>query len=90
MELPAWAPGPRSHDRVLAHRHLVPARLVPDVATALYPRNHFGDFEDWLKKLAEACERIRFEGVKDIRYAITDTKERADENLEGRGVSADE
>jgi hypothetical protein len=41
--------------------------------TGIYPGNHFGEVEEGLLELAEACERIRFEGVTDIAYRILDT-----------------
>ena len=45
---------------------------LPMTPTGLYPANHFGEIESGLTALAEACERIRFEGVQNVSYAIVD------------------
>jgi hypothetical protein len=39
--------------------------------TGVHLGNHFGEIEEALKQLAEACG-LRFEGVKDIHYTIVD------------------
>jgi hypothetical protein len=43
---------------------------LPMTPTGLYPANHFGEIVEGLPGLAEACERIRFEGVRDVTYAL--------------------
>ena len=45
---------------------------LPMTPTGLYPANHFGEIETGLPELAEACERIRFEGVKEVSYSIVE------------------
>ena len=36
------------------------------------PGNHFGEVEEGLPALAEACERIRFEGLQDVTFRLLD------------------
>jgi Protein of unknown function (DUF3830) len=43
---------------------------LPMSPTGLYPANHFGEVVDGLPELAEACESIRFDGVRDVMYRI--------------------
>ncbi len=43
---------------------------LPMSPTGIYPANHFGEIETGLAALAEACERIRFEGVKQIEFRL--------------------
>ena len=72
MELPAWV---RAAKGTTEYWHIAiwyGRDSFPMSPTGIYPGNHFGEIEDGLKGLAEACERIRFEGVKDIRYTIID------------------
>jgi hypothetical protein len=45
---------------------------LPMTPTGLYPANHFGEIESGLTELAEACERIRFEGVREISYTFVE------------------
>jgi hypothetical protein len=69
-------PGPRRDEGTTEYWHIAHwygRDSFPIAPTAVYPSNHIGQIEDGLKKLAEACERIRFEGVKDIPYAIMDS-----------------
>lgn len=43
---------------------------IPMSPTGIYPGNHFGEVVEGLPELAEACERIRFEGVRDVSYRL--------------------
>jgi hypothetical protein len=43
---------------------------LPMSPTGIYPANHFGEIEHGLPQLAEACERIRFEGVRNVTFRI--------------------
>jgi hypothetical protein len=43
---------------------------LPMSPTGLYPANHFGEIESGLVELAEACERIRFEGVRNVTFRL--------------------
>jgi len=45
---------------------------LPMSPTGLYPANHFGEVVEGLAVLADACERIRFEGVRPVTYRILD------------------
>jgi hypothetical protein len=45
---------------------------LPMTPSGLEPGNHFGEIVDGLDRIAEACERIRFEGVVDVRFALVD------------------
>lgn len=38
--------------------------------TGVYPDNHFGEIEIGLPELADACERIRFEDIRNISYRM--------------------
>jgi hypothetical protein len=48
---------------------------LPMSPTGLYPANHFGEIVEGLEELADACESIRFDGVKDITYRILEDSE---------------
>jgi hypothetical protein len=45
---------------------------LPMSPTGLYAANHFGEIVEGMESLADACERIRFEGVRDVTYTILD------------------
>ena len=45
---------------------------LPMSPTGLYPANHFGEIESGMAELAEACERIRFEGVRTVAFSLVD------------------
>lgn len=44
---------------------------LPMSPTGIYPANHFGEIDQGLPELAAACERIRFEGVRNVTYRIS-------------------
>lgn len=45
---------------------------IPMSPTGITPANHFGEIVENLAGIAEASERIRFEGVTPIAYSIED------------------
>jgi len=45
---------------------------IPMSPTGITPANHFGEIIENLTGIAEACERIRFEGVTPISYSMVE------------------
>jgi hypothetical protein len=48
---------------------------LPMSPTGMTPANHFGEIVEGLEELADACELIRFEGVREVSYRILEAGE---------------